>query len=481
MNGAAKKTDVPAGIGSAESNSGSEAAGSEVSIDAEQLQREARAFAEQMLDWVGRDTPEGRAMLRDLERELAPLPRPTTAQAEETRPQSAEASVDRPTTSSSADTAAAASGSISPNPAHRASASGVGQIDFEQIMRQLDPADRALINNMGRDTPEAQGLLRGWARDQAAIPRPIKAEDEETLLIDLRLLKESPLHHRTAPSAEERTALARSIGANGLEDPIEVRPDGDKFEIIRGHRRVDAYRTLLGRATTESERAKYQAIRAKVVSVSDGEAVRRGIAGDLMREEFSPADASKSIHVLQELEPQLDTAAKVSEATGLPPRRVRRYLQLDKSSAVVQEAARRRIIVRVEEKDEDDGETGEGAREEQRKLDLLPALEFSRLHAALSKRQAADDSADESDQADADQLTREAIERALTEGWSFREVKRYVDKAIGAPKRNGGGRPRLPFKWKKQRLEVDVSQLDALDAAQKAELRKVIEDILRRL
>ena len=40
---------------------------------------------------------------------------------------------------------------------------------------------------------------------------------------------------------------------------------------------------------------------------------------------------------------------------------------------------------------------------------------------------------------------------------------------------------RLPFKWKKQRLEVDMDRLDALDAAQKAELRKVIEDILRRL
>ncbi len=139
------------------------------------------------------------------------------------------------------------------------------------------------------------------------------------------------------------------------------------------------------------------------------------------------------------------------------------------------------MMVEVEEQDDDDGETGDGARQEQRKLELSSALEFSRLHAALCKKGAADVSADESAEAYADRQTREAIERALTEGWSSREVKRYVDKAIGAPKKKGGGRPRQPFKWKKQRLEVDVNRLDALDAAQKADLRKVIEDILRRL
>ena len=420
-----------------ESNPKGNPASGQVTTDAEQLLREARAFAEEMIDWVGRDTPEGRAMLGDLEREMAPIARPTKAPPE--------------------------------------------QIDTEQIMRQLDPDDVALINYIGRDTPAAQELLRGSARDQAAIPRPTKAENEETLLIDLRLLKESPLHHRTAPSPEERTALVRSIAATGLQDPIEVRADGDKFEIIRGHRRVDAYWTLLGLATTESERAKYQAIRAKVVSVSDAEAVCRGIAGDLVREQFSPADASRSIHVLRELQPELDTAPKVSDAIGLPPRRVRRYLQLNRAPAVVQQAAAEGMMIEVEEQDDDDGETGDGARQEQRKLDLMAALEFSRLHAALCKKGAADVSADESAEAYADRQTREAIKRALTEGWSFREVKRYVDKAIGAPTRKARGRPRPPFKWKKQRLEVDVSQLDTLDAEQKAELRKVMEDILRRL
>jgi len=233
---------------------------------------------------------------------------------------------------------------------------------------------------------------------------------------------------------------------------------------------------------------------------SDVEVIRKGIAEDLLREEFSAGDATRSIHVLQELEPQLDTAQKVSDATGLRPRRVGRHLQLGKAAAVVKQAAWEGIMVDAE------GDGDEGEPQERRKLDLLAALEFSRLHTALCKKGAgriedgdeptadggekpSGDSSESSpiqgEESAADRQTRKAIERALSEGWSFREVKRYVDKSIAAlhptgPK-NAGGRPRVPFKWQKRRLQVDVDRLDALDASQKAELRQVIEDILRRL
>ncbi len=361
------------------------------------------------------------------------------------------------------------------DPAHDGAPNSEDQIDAEQPL-DAETLMKQVLDWVGPDTPAGKEMLRQWEADKAPIPRPAKAEAEETQLIDLRLLEDNPLHRRHQLSSEERTALARSIEANGLKNAIEVRPKGDKFEIICGHRRVDAYRTLLQLALTDSERAKYQAIRAKVrPGASDRDVVRWGIADDLLREEFPALDAATSIHVLRNLEPELGSAKKLSEATGLPFKRVARYLQVAKASEVVRDAMRSGVTV------EDEGDEG-GAHQEERKLDLRAALEFERLHAALAKKNGKSDKEEESF---ADRQTRQAIKRALTENWGYRDVKRSVDKAISALDAPGPkkvrGRPRVPFKWDERRLQVDVNLLDTLSALQKQELRKVIEGILGRL
>jgi ParB-like chromosome segregation protein Spo0J len=377
------------------------------------------------------------------------------------------------------------------------------EFDPEQYKRDCEAEIQQYLDVVGRDSPEGKAILRDLEAG-ATPPRPTKADPEETQLIDLRLLVDSRIYRRHAPSSEELTALARSIKANGLKNPVEVRLVEGKFEIICGHRRVAAYRMLFDAAQTDDERARYQAIRAKVrPDASDLDVIRQGIAEDLLREEFSAGDVTRCLQVLRELDPQLDSPEKLSEATGLAVKRVARQLQLGKASAVVQDAAWEGVRVNIEGQDE-------GTYEERRKLDLFVALEFSRLHAALSNKKAAkqkrengergepstdggettsgddhdESSASEGKESAADQATRKAIERALTEGWSYREVKRHVDKAIEAlngPKPRKVGRPRVAFKWRKQRLQVDVARLDSLDASQKAELRKVIEEILRKL
>jgi len=384
--------------------------------------------------------------------------------------------------------------------------------DLEQYKRDCETEIQQCLDVIGRDTPEGKALLLEWEAAKAPIPPPKKADAEETQLIDLRLLVPSSLHRRTGPSPEEQTSLERSIEANGLRDPVEVRPrDGGKYEIISGHHRAEAYQALLDRATTESERAKYQAIPAKVrVGATDLDVVRWGIAEDLIRDEFPAADAARSLDLLRTLDPTLTSAQKLSDATGVPLKRVRRFLQLLKAPAVVQEAARVGVTVEV------DADGDEGAHQVTRKLELMAAIEFSRLHAAFSRKegtgkgeedgtqleepssdavkfsgsetpvavQGDGSSSPEEEESVADRKTREAIERALKENWGFREVKRYVDQAIGAPdptRPKKVGRPGAPFKWNKRRLQVDVELLDALDASQKAELRKVIEQILTRL
>jgi ParB-like chromosome segregation protein Spo0J len=374
----------------------------------------------------------------------------------------------------------------------------------QRLFRALEPSVRQTIDQLGRNTPEGQKLLTELEWETSPIAQPTKPDADGTQLIDVRLLEPSPLHHRTAPSSEEQSVLERSIAAEGLKHPIEVRRHGAKFEIICGHRRADAYRSLFQRATTDSERAKYKAIRAKVVSASDLEALLLGIIDDLVREEFPSADAARSIHMLRHLDPKLWSAQKLADRTGLPVRRIRRYLQLGKAPLFIQAAWRDGMTVQVE------GADG-SVHEEDRKLDLLVALEFDRLHAALSKKKGAgernadgaeeplaDDEDQSSDDADevsangssaedketaADRKTRQGIERALIEDWGFREVKRYVDKAISALDAPAAkrGKPRVPFKWSKRRLQVDVDQVGALDASQKKQLRAVIQEILTKL
>jgi len=362
--------------------------------------------------------------------------------------------------------------------------------DLEQYKRDCEAEIQQCLDVIGRDTPEGKALLLEWEAAKAPIPQPTKAEAEEVQLIDLRLLVPSSLHRRTGPSPEEQTSLERTIAANGLRNPIEVRPrDEGKYEIISGHHRAEAYQALLDRATTESERAKYQAIPAKVRrGASDLDAVRWGIAEDLARDEFPAADAARSLDLLRTMDPTLSSAQKLADATGVNAKRCGRLLQLLKAPVVVQEAVR--VGVTVDTK----GDGDEGAHQTQRQLKLFEAIEFSRLHAALDTARASrskkpvaieGDGSSQAEQAsEADRKTREAIERALKEEWSLREVKRYVDKALAAldptrPKKVG--RPKAPLKWNKKWLQVDMTRLDALNASQKAQLRKLIDEILARL
>jgi hypothetical protein len=118
--------------------------------------------------------------------------------------------------------------------------------------------------------------------------------------------------------------------------------------------------------------------------------------------------------------------------------------------------------------------------EEPRTLDLLSALQFTRLHAALRKK--GDNAANGKSMADA--RTGAAISRALKENWGLRDVKLYVAKAIaqlsdGAKKARG--RPAEPFKKSERQLVVYYARLDGLTPIQRQSLRKALEELLRRL
>src|SRR5215471_10416905 len=103
---------------------------------------------------------------------------------------------------------------------------GEQEFDPEQYKRDCEAEMQQYLDSVGRDSPEGKAILRDLEAGSTP-PRPTKMEPDEIQLIDLRLLVDSPIHRRHAPSSEELTALARSIKANGLKNPLDVRRDGD--------------------------------------------------------------------------------------------------------------------------------------------------------------------------------------------------------------------------------------------------------------
>jgi ParB/RepB/Spo0J family partition protein len=96
--------------------------------------------------------------------------------------------------------------------------------------------------------------------------------EESIQLLEIAKLLTSPYQGRFAEISPTDTAtkgieeLAASIEKSGLVQPITVRPSGGNFEIIDGHRRVEAYK-LLEKTHIEAIVKEMDDARAQIISV----------------------------------------------------------------------------------------------------------------------------------------------------------------------------------------------------------------------
>jgi ParB family chromosome partitioning protein len=345
----------------------------------------------------------------------------------------------------------------------------------EAMMRQL-------VKELGPNTPLAKATLAEWKAQKSAARHPMKVVSHGEGIVDIPLaqLEDNPYQLRHDMDSDALEELTRNIEENGLLNPINVRRKGDKYEIISGHRRKAAYQRLQFNAKSDKDKQKYSAISARVLpSVTDEQMLLLGLSENLMRADISPLDAAQGLVTLKKLRPALTNAKKLSDTTGLQYRKVVRLLELADSPEVVQQAVRDGISTasasKGKQSPDDDGE-------QKQTLDLVAALEFTRLHNALSKKKSDGKSAASS----ADERTRQAISHALKEGWGAREVMHYVDKAIaglGAHVATGKppGRPTEPFRKTDRQLIIYFGRLNAMSTAQRQSLRKVLKEILRQL
>lgn len=97
--------------------------------------------------------------------------------------------------------------------------------------------------------------------------------------VALHLIEPNPYQPRREFDADALAELVESIRAEGLLQPIVVRPVGDKFQLIAGERRWRAFQQL-----------KIRSIPARVMTSSDASSASLAMIENLQREGLNPIE-----------------------------------------------------------------------------------------------------------------------------------------------------------------------------------------------
>ena len=153
----------------------------------------------------------------------------------------------------------------------------------------------------------------------AGIPIPLQAESRLPLVMHLPIadIDRNPFQTRHVLTDDSLLELSDSIKANGVLQPIIVRPAADdgRYTLILGERRLHASK-MAGRET----------IPAIIRRVSEQQAAEMTIIENLQREDLSPLEQAQAFRVLSE-EFKL-TQAQIGERVGLSRESVANYMRL---------------------------------------------------------------------------------------------------------------------------------------------------------
>ena len=97
--------------------------------------------------------------------------------------------------------------------------------------------------------------------------------------IPVQSIERSPYQARREISADHLNELAESIRSEGLLQPIVVRKNGDKYQLIAGERRWRAFQLL-----------KIKSIPARLVEASNASSAALGLIENLQREGLNPVE-----------------------------------------------------------------------------------------------------------------------------------------------------------------------------------------------
>ena len=155
---------------------------------------------------------------------------------------------------------------------------------------------------------------------------------EKVYAIPIDAIDDFPEHPFQVRDDEEMAQLVRSIDNNGVLNPIIVRQNGERYELIAGHRRRHACRTL-----------GIKTIPAIVRELSRDEAVVEMVDSNLQRENILPSEKAfaykmkmdamkrKAGRPKENSRPMVEdftTADMIGEDVGESGRQIQRYIRL---------------------------------------------------------------------------------------------------------------------------------------------------------
>lgn len=127
----------------------------------------------------------------------------------------------------------------------------------------------------GTTTPKPAAASAARPEAAATAPDTLTGYRE----VALGLIDPSPYQPRREIAPEALTELVESIRAEGLLQPIVVRPVGDRFQLIAGERRFRAFQEL-----------KLKGIPARVMNSSDASSAALALVENLQREGLNPIE-----------------------------------------------------------------------------------------------------------------------------------------------------------------------------------------------
>lgn len=143
--------------------------------------------------------------------------------------------------------------------------------------------------------------------------------------VDLSLIDEPKAVVRMGISSEAVSELAQSISEIGLLQPVLLRKDGERYEVIAGHRRFLAHKELGAKK-----------ISAIIKVMTDQEAAVARATENLSREDLTPIEEAATYFDL--CESHAMSLEQISAKVGKSPGLVKRRMDLLKMPPVLQKA-----------------------------------------------------------------------------------------------------------------------------------------------
>lgn len=152
-----------------------------------------------------------------------------------------------------------------------------------------------------------------------------KVSKEKIHEIDLSLLDEPRGSIRIEIDDERVSELAQSISETGLQQPVVVRPVGDRYEIVFGHRRFLAHKKI-----------ELPVISAIIRKMSDQQAAVSRATENLSRVDLTPIEEAATYKDLMDVHGM--TVDQIAAKVGKSPAVVMRRMDLLKMPPALQQA-----------------------------------------------------------------------------------------------------------------------------------------------